>query len=76
MRVSKKSGEKVAQDSLDPWFDKDDSEVLTWQMYAKTCQHLLAKYLAGFLAGQGKKSSPPGVLCRPNGLFSFSRDLS
>ena len=54
MRVSKKSGEKVAREPLDPWFsDKNDPESLTWQMYAKTCQHLLAKYLASFLSGQG-----------------------
>ena len=55
MRVSKKSGEKVAREPLDKWFtDKNDPESLTWQMYAKTCQHLLAKYLASFLSGQGK----------------------
>ncbi|XP_063675279.1 mediator of RNA polymerase II transcription subunit 13-like [Bolinopsis microptera] len=54
MRVSKKSGEKVAREPLDPWFgDKNDPESLTWQMYAKTCQHLLAKYLASFLTGKG-----------------------
>ena len=54
MRVSKKAGEKVAREPLDPWFgDKNDPESLTWQMYAKTCQHLLAKYLASFLTGKG-----------------------
>ena len=62
MRVSKKSGEKVAREPLDKWFtDKNDPESLTWQMYAKTCQHLLAKYLASFLSGQGKCQSLPQV---------------